>query len=197
MTNGQDAERRIATWLEDGPTVPAEWAVEDAITRANQLPQQRFITTRTRAFPMITAFRLVAAAAVALVVAVGAWRLLPSSPGLGSATPTPVALPATTFSRDVPANGAGAPVGTWTMEIFAGQVWLHGPDGENIGNQISSQTATRIDFYKDLNPDICSFGNTTGSYTWSLTGTTLTLTPAPDPNACRSTILAGTWTGTP
>jgi hypothetical protein len=199
MTTEQDAERRIAAWLETSPTVPATWAVDEAIEQANRISQRRFILTSTRSVPMATVFRIAAAAVVTVAIAVGAWRLLPASSGVGSAPPSAPTLPTGTFERLVPTNSAGVPAGTWTVSFSGGQAWLRGPDGEDIGFQIISTSATDVVLGGDLNPDLCASSKGPGTYAWTLAGTSLTLTSTSDAGACRSTILAGEWTtsGTP
>ncbi len=193
MTTDQDVERRIAAWLEAGPTVPAAWAVDEAIDRADGLPQRRFITTSTRSVPMFTVSRLAAVAVVAVAIAVGAWRLLPSSVGVGSTSTSVAILPTGTFERLVLAGGGGAPLGEWTISFSDGQLWLGGPNGERIVDQIVSSTTTEFTLAPDLNPDICSFGTGAGRYAWTQAGSSLTLTSLSDGSACRATVLAGAW----
>ena len=197
MTTDRDVEDRIAAWLEAGPTNPAPWAVDEALDRAGRLHQRRYLAISTRSVPMFTAFRTLAAAAIVVVIAFGAWRLLPLSPSAGSAPSPAPGLPTATFQRDVSANGAGAPEGSWSLSFSSGQLWLAGPSGERIVNQVTSSTGDTLVLGSDLNPDVCSFGQGTGTYGWVVSGTTLTLTAVSDPSGCRSTVLAGSWTAAP
>jgi hypothetical protein len=104
MNQRSDIDRLLRHWMDDGPSTMPDRVVDvvaDRISVQRQLRSWRLL----RRLPMNPLFKLGAAAAAALVVAVIGWNLLrgPIGPG-GEASPTPSPLPTQAQSSPSPSG---------------------------------------------------------------------------------------------
>lgn len=115
MTDDRSIERAARSWLEDGPTLAPDHAVEAALTRIQSTNQERdWLPWRTRR--MTQTLRLVAgAAAIAVVVAGGVIMLRPSTgSGVGVQPSAPIATPSTSPSPGPSPTPSPSPSGPLT-----------------------------------------------------------------------------------
>jgi hypothetical protein len=187
MTVHRDPERRIAEWLEAGPTEAPSWAVDAALTAARAIPQRRAIATLGRRFTMTMPMRLAAAVAVIAVVALGATRLVPLLAPAATQPSTAVSVPEGTWERTVGANTAGTLEGTWDITFESGQLFFRNPGGASFG-QVVAVAGDEL----TLPADDCPSGSGPARYRWRVRAGTMTVTKVTDPSACRAAILEGT-----
>jgi hypothetical protein len=89
MNKRSDIDRALRVWMADGPSVMPDRVV-DVVADRISVQGQRRSWRLLRRLTMSPLFKLAAAAAAVLVVAVVAWRFLPGSGGVGGeATPNP------------------------------------------------------------------------------------------------------------
>ena len=93
MTTNRDLERLLDAWFADGPNEVADRVIDDVADRIERQPQRPAWRLRWRT-PMNATYKLVAAAAALVIVAVVGYNLLPRQGGVGGqATPPPTAAP--------------------------------------------------------------------------------------------------------
>ena len=98
MNQRSDIDRLLRHWMDDGPTRMPDRIV-DVVADRISVQRQRRPWRLFRRLPMNQLFKLGAAAAAALVIAVVAWDLLPGRTGPASTpspTPTPTLAPSPT-----------------------------------------------------------------------------------------------------
>ena len=95
MTDDRSLERAARTWLEDGPTVAPDRAVESALVRIESTRQERAPLVPWRMPIMTPAMKLAGAAVLVVAAVAGSLYLFGSGPGgFGDApTPTPSVAP--------------------------------------------------------------------------------------------------------
>ncbi|HEX4898176.1 MAG TPA: hypothetical protein VFV53_07405 [Candidatus Limnocylindrales bacterium] len=109
MNQRSDIDRLLRHWMDDGPSTMPDRIV-DVVADRISVQRQRRSWRLLRRLPMSPFFKLGAAAAAVLVVAVVAWQLLPGRGGIG-ANPTPVPTATPTASPTVaPSEAACADV---------------------------------------------------------------------------------------
>jgi hypothetical protein len=98
MSQRSDIDRLLRHWMDDGPTRMPDRIV-DVVADRISVQRQRRTWRLLRRLPMNQLFKLGAAAAAALVIAVVGWNLLPGRTGPASTpspTPTPTLAPSPT-----------------------------------------------------------------------------------------------------
>jgi hypothetical protein len=144
MTDDRSLERAARSWLESGPTVAPDHAVEAALLRIHTTRQDRMIPVLWRLPTMNGLARLFAgAAAVGIVVVAGLFALRPGSPpSVGaSASPSPTAEPSAEPSPSVTATppvSATPPVAACALVTTAEAADL----GLNIGGATNFGSGT-------------------------------------------------------
>jgi hypothetical protein len=137
MTTDRDVTRALDLWLAEGSSEVSDHVldlVEDRIARQRQRPA--WLLRRSPA--MNSYLKIAAGLAAALVVAVIAWRFLPSSGGVGG-DPTPMPSPSPTATTIPPLPEGTVTAGTYRLHPFASPAtvtvdatvpeggWLGGP----------------------------------------------------------------------
>jgi hypothetical protein len=95
MTTNRDLERLLDAWLAEGPNEVADRVIDDVADRIERQPQQPAWRLRWRT-PMSPTYKLGAAAAAVIIVAVLGYNLLPRQPSTGGgpiSSPSPTAGP--------------------------------------------------------------------------------------------------------
>ena len=77
MSTDRDTTRIVRSWLEEGRTTLPDWVRDDVFDRLPATPQRRSRGTAWRFLTMPTAAKTAIAAAAVILVAVGAFALLP------------------------------------------------------------------------------------------------------------------------
>jgi hypothetical protein len=123
MTQRSDIDRVLQIWMSDGPTAIPDRVVDVVAARIGVQPQRRAWPFPWRT-TVNTQTKLIATLAAAIVLAVGAYNLLPrgSGPGGTTASPTPTiaptpAAPTAAGFQDVPANGGNLTAGQWRFQL--------------------------------------------------------------------------------
>jgi hypothetical protein len=107
MTTNRDLERLLDAWFADGPSEVADRVIDDVADRIERQPQYPAWRLRPWRTLMSPTFKLVAAAAAVLVVAVIGYNLLPPrQASVGG--PTPAASPSPASSSEAPTPTAAA-----------------------------------------------------------------------------------------
>jgi hypothetical protein len=121
MSTERDTTRIVRSWLEEGRTTLPDWVRDDVMDRLPSTPQRRSRGTARRFLTMPTAAKTAIAAAAVILVAVGAFALLPRESGPGAPGPTPTTAPTTNPTAEpsaaisfVPPSGRIDP-GTYRM----------------------------------------------------------------------------------
>jgi hypothetical protein len=119
MNDHTDIDHVLTSWFEDGPTAMPDrvsTAVADSIGRTRQ---DRTWRLRGRPFDMNASFKMVAALAAVVVIALVGYNLLPQRAGVGTPAPSaaPTVSPSPTATPVVMSSGALAP-GTYTTRPF-------------------------------------------------------------------------------
>jgi hypothetical protein len=205
MTRHDDIERILEHWLTDGPTRMPDRFLDDALDRIDRGPRRR----RSRVGMRVLAGdprRLVAAAAVILLVAGAGALAITRMPGVGVAPSLPPS--AQVGDASVALQGSWSSVGVrqppvgccpFRYDIVIGPATLKIPDFKaDVLSSLSIVGRDRLEIHM-LTTSVweCRVGDV-GTYTFSLSsdGRTLTLAPVRDDCAARSAILAGQWTRT-
>jgi hypothetical protein len=135
-----DFDRTVQLWLEDGPALMSDRALQAALDEIHVTRQRRALWPARRVFEMNSTIRLAIGAAVVLVVAVIGINLVPIGSGVGGGpapspdpTPTPIPLPVGQTEVGLTQPGtylAGAPFSVpATIAVPAG--WLGNVGGPN------------------------------------------------------------------
>ena len=95
MSTDRETTRIVRSWLEEGRTTLPDWVRDDVMDRLPSTPQRRSGGTAWRFLTMPTAAKTAIAAAAVILVAVGAFALLPRDSGPGTPSPTPTTAPTT------------------------------------------------------------------------------------------------------
>ena len=154
MSTERDTTRIVRSWLEEGRTTLPDWVRDDVFDRLPSTPQRRSRGTAWRFLTMPTAAKTAIAAAAVILVAVGAFALLPRDSGPGAASPSPTTAPTTTPTAEpsaaipfVPKFGRIDP-GTYRMGEEASIV-LTIPEGWSAASGDTYPTATNIRKHRD------------------------------------------------
>ena len=154
MSTDRDTTRIVRSWLEEGRTTLPDWVRDDVFDRLPATPQRRSRGTARRFLTMPTAAKTAIAAAAVILVAVGAFALLPRDSGPGAPSPSPTTAPTTTPTVEpsaaipfVPKVGRIDP-GTYRMGEDASIV-LTIPEGWSAWAGGSYPTATDIRKHRD------------------------------------------------
>ena len=128
MTTNRDLERLLDAWFADGPNEVADRVIDDVADRIERQPQHPAWRLRWRT-PMNPTYKLVAAMAAVLVVAVAGYNLLPRQPSTGgqatpSPSPTPTTAPTSVGIRDAPDTAQNLDPGQWRFQPFIGSTSL-------------------------------------------------------------------------
>ena len=116
------------------------------------------------------------------------------------------------LAKSDPRYGSGPPAGNWKLVFDRVGAWHLDPLGSGVVNQYAARPAL-IHVYapiamapegigvsrfghSGLGPKDCTNAGPFGTYRWSVSGTTLTLTATHDPCGQRRAIWEGTWTRT-
>ena len=173
MTTDRDVRRALDLWLAEGPNEVNDHVldlVEDRVHEQHQRPGWLLSWRSTR---VNSSFKLAAAAAAVLVIAVAAWQLLP---GKGDAGDQPTPIPSPTAAQTPVATGPAAlpegtlSVGTYRLRPFAsgtmtidatvpGGGWLGGPPNA-IGGPVGESNGPNgvaVSFFnaQTINSDPC------------------------------------------
>jgi len=110
MNQRSDIDRMLQIWLADGPSVMPDRIV-DVVADRIRVQRQRRSWRLLRRLPMNPIFKLGAAAAAVLIIAVVGWNLLPERPGGtgGQSTPSPAPAPSQTAAE----TASPAPAPPW------------------------------------------------------------------------------------
>jgi hypothetical protein len=121
MSQRSDIDRLLRHWMDDGPTRMPDRIVDvvaDRISVQRQLRSWRLL----RRLSMNPFFKLTAAAAAVLVIAVVGYNLLPRQPSVGGPgpTPSPTATPAPTLAGivDIPEQDTLLEPGRYRFRLF-------------------------------------------------------------------------------
>ena len=149
MSTDRDTTRIVRSWLEEGRTTLPDWVRDDVFDRLSSTPQRRSRGAARRFLTMPTAAKTAIAAAAVILVAVGAFALLPRDTGPGAPSPTPTLAPTTNPTAEpsaaitfVPRMGS-IPPGTYRMGEDASIV-LTIPPGWTASAENSYPTGTDI-----------------------------------------------------
>ena len=94
MSTDLDTARIVRSWLEEeGRTTLPDWIRDGVMDRLPATPQRRSRGTAWRFLTMPTAAKTAIAAAAVILVAVGAFALLPRDSGPGTPSPSPTTVP--------------------------------------------------------------------------------------------------------
>jgi hypothetical protein len=104
MTDDRSLERAARSWLDEGPTRAPDRPVDEALARIQTIRQERDLRVPWRTQPMMS--RLAMAAAVALVVVVGAVAFGPLVSNLGPGASQSPSVPPTTAAPTAAGSGA-------------------------------------------------------------------------------------------
>lgn len=130
MTTNRDLERLLDAWFADGPNEVADRVIDDVADRIERQPQQPAWRLRWRT-PMSPTYKLGAAAAAVIIVAVLGYNLLPRQPSTGGgpiasesptagATVTPTSTPTATGIQEAPDTGGPLDPGRWRFHPVPG-----------------------------------------------------------------------------
>jgi hypothetical protein len=110
MTQRSQIDRVLEVWMADGPTAMPD-SVVDVVADRVSVQRQRRSWRLLRRLPMNPIFKLGAAAAAVLIIAVVGWNLLPERPGGtgGQSTPSPASTP----SQATAETASPAPTPPW------------------------------------------------------------------------------------
>ncbi|HKB28772.1 MAG TPA: hypothetical protein VKC59_07100 [Candidatus Limnocylindrales bacterium] len=114
MTDDRSLERAARSWIESGPTRAPDRAVEAALDRIQQTPQERDLRIPWRVDRMNRTARLIGAAAALIVIVGGAIALL-GRPGSNVGVPPTQTAPTSTL---VPPQGSPVPLITFTSTVY-------------------------------------------------------------------------------
>lgn len=109
MNHTPDVELVLRKWLAHDGDIAPDRVLEVVADRIARQPRRRASRLLWRPF-MNTQLKLVAGLAAAVVVAVVAWQLLRSTPGVGSPTSTPLAAPSTSATSAGPVRMPEGPL---------------------------------------------------------------------------------------
>lgn len=214
-----DIERVLEHWFSEGPTQMPSRFLDDTLDRIDRAPQGRLARLRTRSFAMHPDRRVVAAAALIVLIAGIGFTVLGRAPAVGvSPSPSPSAE---SFSDPPFLEGSWMSVGTRhvpykngnhiidtvrRVDIVIGDVevrWDSTKTDVLSSKSIVGPDTIEFQVIADASPQgpdnsslewSCPIG-TLGTYRFSATpdDQTLSMTPIADPCAARLAILAGDW----
>jgi len=168
MNERSDIDRVLRQWFDEGPSRMPDRVVDVVADRIARERQRPVVRLPWRAFPVNPFFKIGAAVAVVLVVAVIGWNLLPgglTAPGAPSSattqtsSPSPKASPTATAPWDDPRSatcgelGCGGPLkaGTYTSKSLNPAVtytltadWVNLRDGPDFFQLYPDTPANRV-----------------------------------------------------
>lgn len=119
MNDHADIDRVLTSWLEDGPTAMPDRVSNGVADRIGRTRQDRTWRLHGRPIDMNATFKIAAAVAAVVVIAVVGYNLLPQAAGVGGPTPSasPTVSPTPTATPVAMPSGALDP-GTYTTRPF-------------------------------------------------------------------------------
>ena len=109
MNDSTDIERALSSWFEDGPTAMPDRVSTVVADRIGRTRQQRTWRLRGRPIDMNATFKIGAAIAAVVVIAIVGYNLLPQRASVAGPRPSPTVSPTPTTSPSEMPNGTLAP----------------------------------------------------------------------------------------
>jgi len=109
MNDSTDIERALSSWFEDGPTTMPDRVSTVIADRIGRTRQQRTWRLRGRPIDMNATFKIGAAIAAVVVIAIVGYNLLPQRASVAGPRPSPTVSPTPTTSPSEMPNGTLAP----------------------------------------------------------------------------------------